>query len=91
MGILPLQFNAGDGVNALGLSGEEVFEISGIANAVAHVATVRDLVVKARRPDGVVREFTVTLRIDTPQEVLYYQHGGILQYVLRQLLSKSTN
>ena len=91
MGILPLQFNAGDGVNALGLSGEEVFEISGIANAVANVATARDLAVKARRPDGVVREFMVTLRIDTPQEVLYYQHGGILQYVLRQLLSKSTN
>ena len=91
MGILPLQFGAGDGVNALGLSGEEVFEITGIANAVANVATGRDLVVKARRPDGVVREFVVTLRIDTPQEVLYYQHGGILQYVLRQLLSKSAS
>ena len=91
MGILPLQFGAGDGVNALGLSGEEVFEITGIANAVANVGKARDLAVKARRADGVVREFIVTLRIDTPQEVLYYQHGGILQYVLRQLLSTSTN
>jgi aconitate hydratase len=47
----------------------------------------RTLRVRATRPDGVSQEFSVTVRIDTPQEVLYYRHGGILQYVLRQLLA----
>ena len=87
MGILPLQFGAGDSASSLGLTGEEIYDIAGIQKLLKNGS--RDLLVKAKRPDGVVREFQVTVRIDTPQEVLYYEHGGILQYVLRQLLEKS--
>ncbi|MEO8799324.1 MAG: aconitate hydratase AcnA, partial [Polyangiaceae bacterium] len=86
MGILPLQFGAGDSAQSLGLTGEEVYDITGVADALK--GGKRELVVKARRADGVVRELQVTVRIDTPQEVLYYEHGGILQYVLRQLIAK---
>ena len=49
----------------------------------------RKLTVKAKPPDGTAKKFTTTVRIDTPQEILYYQHGGILQYVLRQLAGKA--
>jgi aconitate hydratase len=87
MGILPLQFGAGDSAQSLGLTGEEVYDIAGIEHALKN--HVREILVKAKRPDGVVREFQATVRIDTPQEVLYYEHGGILQYVLRQLVQKS--
>jgi aconitate hydratase len=51
------------------------------------LASSREITVRARRADGSTREFRVVVRIDTPQEVLYYKHGGILQYVLRQLLA----
>jgi aconitate hydratase len=89
MGVLPLQFGAGDSAATLGLSGEEVYDIVGLADAVnSGFAGGREVTVRARRPDGVVREFRATVRIDTPQEVLYYRHGGILQYVLRQLLAQ---
>jgi aconitate hydratase len=89
MGILPLQFLAGESVASLGLTGEEVFDIEGLAAGIAGgFAKSRDLSVKARRADGSARSFLARVRIDTPQEVLYYQHGGILQYVLRQLLAK---
>jgi aconitate hydratase len=89
MGILPLQFGAGDSPTTLGLTGEELYDIEGLAEAVAGgFAGGREITVRARRPDGVERTFQATVRIDTPQEVLYYQHGGILQYVLRQLLAK---
>ncbi|MCC6419094.1 MAG: aconitate hydratase, partial [Gemmataceae bacterium] len=89
MGVLPLQFGAGDSAASLGLTGEEMFDIEGLADAVqANFANGRDITVKARRPDGVERTFQATVRIDTPQEVRYYQHGGILQYVLRQLLNQ---
>jgi aconitate hydratase len=89
MGVLPLQFGAGDSASTLGLTGEEVYDVEGLAEAIASgFAHGRDVTVKARRPDGVERVFHATVRIDTPQEVLYYQHGGILQYVLRQLLAK---
>jgi aconitase A len=89
MGILPLQFQAGDSAAKLGLTGEEVYDSDGLASALASgFATGREITVKARRPDGAVREFQATVRIDTPQEVQYYQHGGILQYVLRQLLAQ---
>jgi len=87
MGVLPLQFGAGDSVATFGLTGEEVYEIEGLAEGIANgFAKGRDVVVHARRADGVAKTFQATVRIDTPQEVLYYQHGGILQYVLRQLL-----
>ncbi len=89
MGVLPLQFRAGENAAALGLTGEEVYDIDGLAQAVASgFAAGRQITVRARRADGTAREFQAVARIDTPQEVLYYQHGGILQYVLRQLLAQ---
>jgi len=85
MGILPLQFLAGQSAESLGLSGTETFDIIGLADAVAAgFAGGRELTVRA----GSV-EFTALVRIDTPQEIQYYIHGGILQYVLRQLLAES--
>ena len=87
MGILPLQFSPGQSVESLGLTGREVYDLEGLARAIETAfAAGRTLMVNARRDDGTVVRFEVTIRIDTPQEVLYYQHGGILQYVLRQLL-----
>ncbi len=88
MGILPLQFGAGDNAESLGLTGEEVFTIKGLAEGIAsEFAHGREVTVIAERPDGGKTEFPATVRIDTPQEIRYYQHGGILPYVLRQLLS----
>ncbi len=87
MGVLPLQFKAGENAASLGLTGEEVYDIQGLADGVkTGFAKGREVTVQAKRPDGSTREFKATVRIDTPQEVQYYQHGGILQYVLRQLL-----
>ncbi|HEU5305303.1 MAG TPA: aconitate hydratase AcnA, partial [Gemmatimonadales bacterium] len=87
MGILPLQYAAGDSTLALGLSGRERFDLEGLPDAIATgFAGGRTLTVRARRDDGSTIEFRATIRIDTPQEVLYYQHGGILPFVLRQLL-----
>ncbi len=92
MGVLPLQFGAGDSATSLGLTGEEVYDLEGLPAALEALAkgetAGRDLAVKARRPDGVERTFQATVRIDTPQEVLYYRHGGILHYVLRQLVKQ---
>ena len=82
MGVLPLVFRAGDSAAGLGLTGEESFEIGGIADGLAPRSDVR---VRATAPDGSVTEFTATARIDTPEELHYYRHGGILPYVLRQL------
>ena len=87
MGILPLQFESAESTEALGLTGREEFDLLGLSNAIeTGFAGGRSLVVQARREDGSVVSFRATIRIDTPQEVLYYQHGGILPYVLRQLL-----
>jgi aconitate hydratase A / 2-methylisocitrate dehydratase len=87
MGILPLQFAPGESTDALGLTGREFFDIEGLSSAIeTSFAGGRTLTVHARREDGSHITFKVTSRIDTPQEVLYYKHGGILQYVLRQLL-----
>ncbi len=83
MGILPLEFQKGEHVASLGLTGREVFEIAGVAAA---IKSTKQVSVRARKEDGQVVSFTAKVRIDTPQEVLYYQHGGILPYVLRQLL-----
>jgi aconitate hydratase len=89
MGVLPLQFAAGQNAASLGLTGEEVYEIDGLAKGIEQgFKGGRETTVRARRADGGVREFKATVRIDTPQEVLYYKHGGILQYVLRQLLER---
>jgi aconitate hydratase len=87
MGILPLQFVPGESTTTLGLTGREIFDLAGLGAAIeSGFAQGRTLTVRARREDGSELTFPVIVRIDTPQEVLYYQHGGILQYVLRQLL-----
>jgi aconitate hydratase len=86
MGVLPLQFVAGENAESLKLTGEEVFEISGIRDVVEHFAAGRPVKVRALGKGGVI-EFNALVRIDTPQEALYYANGGILQYVLRQLLA----
>ena len=89
MGILPLQFEAGQNVESLGLTGEEVFDFPGLTALLKdRFANGRTLRVKAAASDGTVKEFNALVRIDTPQEIEYYQHGGILQYVLRQLAAK---
>jgi aconitate hydratase len=89
MGVLPLQFAAGENAKTLGLTGEEVFDVTGLVEAVnRNFAGGREITVRAKRGDSTTREFRATVRIDTPQEVLYYKHGGILQYVLRQLLQQ---
>jgi aconitate hydratase len=88
MGVLPLQYKPGETAGSLGLSGEEVYDIMGLAELLSKgLGASRAVKVKAKRTDGGVKEFQAVVRIDTPQEVLYYQHGGILQYVLRQLLA----
>jgi aconitate hydratase len=90
MGILPLQFLAGETAASLGLSGTETFDVLGLSDAIASgFAGGRTLTVVATASDGMRKEFSALARIDTPQEVLYYQHGGILQYVLRQLLAEN--
>jgi aconitate hydratase len=88
MGILPLQFKASDTVESLGLSGEEQYAIEDVADALAAgSAAGREVTVVAARADGKSIRFPAIVRIDTPQEIRYYEHGGILPYVLRQLLS----
>ena len=84
MGILPLQFLHGDNAESLDLTGDEVFEIGGIGEVVEKFAAGRKLKVRAG-----TKEFEALVRIDTPQEALYYANGGILQYVLRQLMAGS--
>ena len=88
MGILPLQFKEGENAESLGLTGEEVYSIEGLAEGMSNdFANGRSVTVVASKPDGGVQKFSATARIDTPQEIRYYEHGGILTYVLRQLLS----
>jgi aconitate hydratase len=86
MGILALQFLAGETAQSLGLKGEEVFEITGIRDLIGSFAPGRQVKVRASA-SGKTAEFKALVRIDTPQEAQYYANGGILQFVLRQLLS----
>ncbi len=81
MGVLPLQFQPGEDAHTLGLTGRETFDIGGIEN---DLAPMKKLEVTAVG-DGGAKKFTVTVRIDTPNELDYYRHGGILPFVLRQL------
>ena len=81
MGILPLEFTPGETIASLGLSGEETFAITGIAAELKPRMTVKVTTSGA----GKAISFTAVVRIDTPDEADYYRHGGILQYVLRQL------
>ena len=83
MGVLPLEFRAGENRESLGLSGEERYEIRGIANG---LTPRKELQVEAVGADGSKKDFQALCRIDTPVEVEYYRHGGILPFVLRQLL-----
>jgi aconitate hydratase len=82
MGVLPLEFRAGENRESLGLTGHEVFEIEGVSALAPKVP----ITVHAKSEDGRVKAFSVIARADTPEEVSYYRHGGILQYVLRQML-----
>ncbi len=88
MGILPLQFPAEESAETNGLTGEESFDIIGLTDVLEKFAPGKTVKVRATKADGAVIEIHATVRIDTPQEVQYYKHGGILQYVLRQLQSK---
>jgi len=80
MGVLPLQFSAGQSAQSLGLTGKESFDIQGLSQGGARTVTVL-----ATPDSGAPRRFEAQVRIDTPKEREYFQHGGILQYVLRQL------
>jgi aconitate hydratase len=82
MGVLPLEFKPGETRETIGLTGHEIFGIDGVAT----LAPRKDIQVTAKSPDGAEKKFTVVARVDTPEEVNYYKHGGILQYVLRQML-----
>jgi len=89
MGILPLQFEEGQNAESLQLTGEEVYGVE--PPDTGDVATADRLVITAERADGSVLRFSVHVRIDTPQEVHYYKNGGILPYVLRQLVANGKN
>jgi len=82
MGVLPLEFKAGENRESLGLTGHEVFEIEGVST----LAPRKQATVRAKSADGKEKSFTAKVRVDTPEEVSYYKHGGILQYVLRQMI-----
>ncbi|HVR97195.1 MAG TPA: aconitate hydratase AcnA, partial [Thermoanaerobaculia bacterium] len=89
MGVIPLEFPAGQNAQGLGLTGYETFDIAGLAEGVANGFTgSREVSVRATADDGKVTEFQARVRLDTPQELQYYRHGGILHYVLRQLLGR---
>ena len=86
MGVLPLQFKTGENAASLKLTGTEEYSLIGGGSALKSRGEVR---VQAKAPDGTVREFAVTARVDTPEELVAYRHGGILPYVVRQLVSRS--
>ena len=84
MGILPLEFTKGENAESLGLTGFETYDISGVADG---LSVRKELEVTATKDTGETTTFRVTCRIDTPAELAYHHHGGILEYVLRQLAS----
>ncbi|MCS7311993.1 MAG: aconitate hydratase AcnA [Acidobacteria bacterium] len=85
MGVLPLEFEPGQSRETLGLTGHEIYHIEGIAEGLQPRSRLR---VRAVRPDGTAQTFTAIVRLDTPVEVTYYRHGGILPYVLREILNR---
>ena len=85
MGVLPLQFLAGEDATSLGLTGEEMYDIEGVAQ---ELKPGKHMTVTAHAADRTTKRFEVVCRIDTPVEVHYYEHGGILPYVLRQLVNR---
>jgi aconitate hydratase len=82
MGVLPLEFKPGENRESLGLTGHEVFDIEGVASLTPR----KEATVHTKSPDGKAKTFHAVMRVDTPEEINYYRHGGILQYVLRQML-----
>ena len=82
MGVLPLQFTGGDSAQSLGIAGDETIEVLGMGD----IRPQQELTLVIKKPDGSEQRITVKSRIDTPIEVDYYKHGGILPYVLRELL-----
>lgn len=84
MGVLPLQFKEGQSALSLGLDGSEVFDLSGLDG---EVQPRQDVELKITRADGSIETVALTLRIDTPIEIEYYKNGGILPFVLRQLIN----
>jgi aconitate hydratase len=88
MGVLPLQFRAGENAASLGLTGKEIYRVSGMSAALGDGK--RHATVTATGADGAEKTFTVDVRIDTPQEVEYYRYGGILPYVLRQVATTTS-
>jgi aconitate hydratase len=79
MGVLPLNFQDGESAQSLGLDGTEVFDFEGLKQGAT------ELTVKARKADATVKTFKARVRINTPKEWEYYAHGGVLQYMLRQM------
>jgi aconitate hydratase len=88
MGVLPLQFQEGQGWNSMGLTGRETFNITGLDN---NVLPGQELTVTATREDGTQFDFPVTARLDSTVDIDYYRNGGILQTVLRQMLADATD
>jgi aconitate hydratase len=84
MGVLPLQFLPGETAASLGLSGDEVYSVEGISAGLSPQGRAR---VSAQKADGSTVRFEAIVRLDTPQEVVYHAHGGILPYVLRSLVA----
>jgi aconitate hydratase len=87
MGVLPLQFQPGDTAETLGLTGQEVFDISGLTGELQPGQEVR---VRARRDDGTELHFSALARLDTPVEVEYYRNGGVLHTILRRLVTRES-
>lgn len=88
MGVLPLEFLPGENAQSLNITGHEILDIVGLSNAIAGNLAMREIKVRASLNGVTFCEFSARIRIDTPQEVLYFRHGGILQFVLRQLLGE---
>jgi aconitate hydratase len=84
MGVLPLQFKGADSVDTLGIKGDEEFDVVGLEG---DLKPQQDVTLVIKRKDGTRQEVQVLLRIDTPIEVDYFEHGGIMPYVLRELLA----
>ena len=85
MGVLPLQFKSGESAASLKLTGTEEYSLLGVAS---ELRPRGDITVVATATDGTTRQFSVTARIDTPEELVAFRHGGILPYVVRQLVSR---
>ncbi|MGH9006902.1 MAG: aconitate hydratase, partial [Acidimicrobiales bacterium] len=85
IGVLPLQYPAGESAATLGLDGHEVFTVGGLSELNDEGSVPKEVPVTATREDGTTVEFAAIVRIDTPMEAEYFRHGGILRYVLGQL------